>query len=122
MLNQLALLIMVSLFINGLAFADPTVPPNNPAKTQAMETTTVYLLNNQSLSAEDFERLLSQLEEIPNTSYCAEESFLDDEGKEIGGGTTGYDGIDKAGKKFRYTSRTEPEGTTHSLVQLERGD
>jgi hypothetical protein len=63
-----------------------------------------YTIDDVAVSADEFNRLLKSLKEVPHTWFCAETST---------GGMTGYDARDKKGVVYEFRAKSDNgKGTT----------
>jgi len=73
-----------------------------------MEKKDVYIINNNEVNKEEFDKFLKTLKEIENTWYCAE---LKD------GGETGYDAADPNGIVYQVRFRSSMNGSRNSIIK-----
>jgi hypothetical protein len=66
-----------------------------------------YLIDNKSVSKNEFEVFLAKLKQVPGTWFCAETSK---------GGVTGYDVGDNKGGLYSYKSESSSNGSLNTLT------
>ena len=70
---------------------------------------TGYFLDGKEVDQPTYTRFAATLTEVPHTWFCDEESD---------GGTTGYDGVDAAGVRYRVRSVSRSTGSRSTIERV----
>jgi len=85
-------------------------------ENNAMTETVAYIIKDQTVDKDTFDNFLESLQEIPHTWFSTDMSFVGKDGKEAGGGQTGYNGKDNKGNIYEYRCQNSPDESFCSIT------
>ena len=114
-LNRILFMLLVVMQWHWGHSADTQLPVQNHATTTM--PTTDYILNGKLVDKSIFDSFLKPLKQTKNSWFCMDMNFTGKDGKELGGGLTGFDVRDDQGNIYKCSVRSSSEGSVHTITK-----